>query len=82
MFFLILGVSNHVLTVEHCRNDSLNLRKDGVCSATQEGSRRSHSWCGDKNHTGWGLESREDMGAASEVADGSLMGIWSKWFDA
>ena len=33
MFFLILSVSNHVLTVEHCRNDSLNLRKDGECSA-------------------------------------------------
>ena len=50
MFFLILGVSNHVLTVEHCRNDSLNLRKDGECSAQAEGARRSHSWCGDKNH--------------------------------
>ena len=51
MFFLILGVSTHVLTVEHCRNDSLNLRKNGECSATQaEGARRSHSWYGDKNH--------------------------------
>ena len=50
MFFLILSVSNHVLMVEHCRNDSLNLRKDGECSAQAEGARRSHSWCGDKNH--------------------------------